>query len=94
MPNFNIDTYCRHDCVDKLQNTTEAIQSGQITVFGSMFHAHLAATQAYSKLMRNGNEVNYLFQNEWYDPNYQYYSFFPKRINIFKVIIKFGYNLD
>ena len=64
------------------------MQSGHITVFGSMFHAHLAATQAYSKLMRNGNEVNYLFQNEWYDPNYQYYSFFPKRINILKVFIR------
>ena len=63
------------------------MQSGHITVFGSMFHAHLAGIQAYSKLMRNGNEVNYLFQNEWYDPNYQYYSFFPKRINILKVFI-------
>ena len=85
VPNFNIDTYCNHDCVDKLQNTTEAMQTGHITIFGSMFHAHLAGVQAFSKQMRNGTEVNYLFQNQWYNPNYQFYSYFPQRINLLKV---------
>jgi hypothetical protein len=49
-----------------------------------MFHAHFIAKAAFSKLMRNGKEIDYLFENKWYDPNYQYYSYFPKRINVLK----------
>ncbi len=85
VPNFNIDVYCRHDCVDQLQNTTSAQQNGHITIFGSMFHTHLAGRQVFSKLMRNGREVDYLFQNKWFDQNYQYYSYLPKRVNVYKV---------
>ena len=50
-----------------------------------MFHAHLIAREAYTKLIRNGKEISYLFKNKHYDPFYQYYTFFQNRTTIQKV---------
>jgi hypothetical protein len=61
------------------------VKKGHVTVFGSMFHTHQAGREAYSKLMRDEKEVAYLYKNQWYDPDYQYYSFLPKRIDVLKV---------
>ena len=56
--------------------------SGEITVFAHSPHTHLAGTQVFSKVIRNGKEVEYIANNKYYDFNYQYVNFMQKPVTM------------
>jgi dopamine beta-monooxygenase len=44
-------------------------------VFATLPHAHSYGREISSKIIRNGQEVEYLVNNKYYDFKYQFYNF-------------------
>jgi hypothetical protein len=59
--------------------------SGEITIFAHSPHTHLAGTQVFSKVVRNGTEVEYIANNKYYSFNHQYVNFLTKPVTMRKV---------
>jgi len=62
--NFQIKAYCPNDCLkDSL--------SENVTIISAIPHTHLKGIQVWTKIIRKGNDIGYLFYNKYYDFNYQ-----------------------
>jgi hypothetical protein len=47
------------------------LQNQNLTIISAMPHTHLAGTAVYTKLIRNGKDIGYVFNIPNYDFNYQ-----------------------
>ncbi|RNA24662.1 DBH-like monooxygenase 1, partial [Brachionus plicatilis] len=61
---FPIKTYCFNDCIKDLNEEN-------ITVVSAIPHTHLVGVEVWTKIIRKGNDIGYLFFNRNYDFNYQ-----------------------
>ncbi|CAF1272849.1 unnamed protein product [Rotaria magnacalcarata] len=73
---FLVDSYC------PAKATHNFPQSG-ITVLSAMPHTHLQGRSMWTKLIRNKTAVQYLFNAESYDFNYQYVNRLAKPIKLY-----------
>ncbi|CAF3197010.1 unnamed protein product [Rotaria socialis] len=73
---FVVDSYC------PAKVTHNFPQSG-ITVLSAMPHTHLQGRSMWTKLIRNKTAVQYLFNAESYDFNYQYVNRLAKPIKLY-----------
>ncbi|UJR09497.1 hypothetical protein I4U23_013735 [Adineta vaga] len=73
---FIIDSYCPASA------TTKFPKSG-ITVTTAFPHTHLQGRSVWTKIIRNGTAVDYLFNGEAYDFNYQFENRLHKPIQLF-----------
>jgi len=74
---FMIDSYC------PIKVTQELPESG-ITVISAFPHTHLQGKSVWTKLIRNNTAVQYLFNGESYNFNYQFENRLPKPIKLYK----------
>jgi hypothetical protein len=47
------------------------MQTQDITIVTSIPHTHLAGNEVWTKIIRKGVDIGYLFRNKFYDFNYQ-----------------------
>jgi hypothetical protein len=47
------------------------MKTEDITIVAVSPHTHLAGTEVWTKIIRNGEDKGYLFRNNYYDFNYQ-----------------------
>ena len=48
-------------------------------------HTHTVGYEVYTKIIRKGNDIGYLFKNDYYDFNYQNIYTLNPPVNITKV---------
>jgi len=65
MDRFIIDAYCP-------SNGTKRLPSSGVTVFSAFPHTHLQGRSLWAKIIRNNKAIDYLFNAESYDFNYQF----------------------
>ncbi|CAF4772742.1 unnamed protein product [Rotaria sp. Silwood1] len=75
---FNVDSYCP-------AKVTQSFPKDGITVITAYAHTHLQGRSVWTKLIRNGTAVQYLFNTEAFDFNYQFEHKLPKRIQLYPV---------
>ncbi|CAF4514088.1 unnamed protein product, partial [Rotaria socialis] len=73
---FIIDTYCP-------AVITKSFPQSGITVVGAFPHTHLQGQSVWTKIIRNKKAVEYLFNAEAYDFNYQFENILPKPIKLY-----------
>ncbi|CAF4783786.1 unnamed protein product [Rotaria socialis] len=73
---FIIDTYCP-------AVVTKSFPQSGITVVGAFPHTHLQGQSVWTKIIRNKKAVEYLFNAEAYDFNYQFENILPKPIKLY-----------
>ncbi|CAF4866010.1 unnamed protein product, partial [Rotaria sp. Silwood1] len=73
---FIVDSYCS-------ANATVNFPEEGITVVSAFPHTHLQGRTVWTKLIRNKTAVQYLFDAEAYDFNYQYFNRLPQPIKLF-----------
>lgn len=56
-----------------------------ITVTAAFPHTHLQGQSVWTKVIRNNTAVEYLFNADEFDFNYQYNDLLPKRIQLYPV---------
>ncbi|CAF4866020.1 unnamed protein product [Rotaria sp. Silwood1] len=74
---FIVDSYCSADA------TMNFPEEG-ITIVSAFPHTHLQGRTVWTKLIRNKTAVQYLFDAEAYDFNYQYENRLPQSIKLFR----------
>ncbi|CAF0875388.1 unnamed protein product [Adineta ricciae] len=74
--NFIIDSYC-------LPEATQNFPKDGITVTAAFPHTHLQGKTVWSKLIRNGVAVQYLFNADAFDFNYQFNHRLPEPIKLY-----------
>ena len=47
----------------------DSFKSDEITIFGSILHTHIIGKQGLSKIVRDGKEVDYIYNNKYYENN-------------------------
>lgn len=62
----------------------KVLNKTNITVISSIPHTHLAGTEIWTKIYRNGQDIGYLFRNRNYDFNYQNNYLFNPFVNVTK----------
>lgn len=62
--NFRIDSYCTKEC-------TKTLPEEGINAFAVLLHTHLVGTGIYTKVVRNGTELEELARDDHYDFNFQ-----------------------
>ncbi|UJR36615.1 hypothetical protein I4U23_029335, partial [Adineta vaga] len=75
---FPIDSFCPAEA--SLNNFPS---TGGLTVISSFPHTHLQGTSVWTKVIRNKTAVQYLFNAESYDANYQFEHILPQPIKIY-----------
>jgi len=73
---FIVDSYCT-------ANATKLIPDSGITVLGALPHTHLQGRSLWTKIIREKKAVDYLFNAEAFDFNYQFGNAFPKPIQLY-----------
>ncbi|CAF4327797.1 unnamed protein product, partial [Adineta steineri] len=73
---FVVDSYCPSTATRRFPETG-------ITVLSALPHTHLQGHSMWTKLIRNNTAVQYLFNAEAYDFNYQFANRFPKGIQVY-----------
>ncbi|CAF4054075.1 unnamed protein product [Rotaria sordida] len=73
---FNVDSYCP-------AQATKNFPKDGITVTTAYAHAHNQGRSIWTKLIRNGTAIQYLFNTESFDFNYQFEHKLPKRIQLY-----------
>ncbi|CAF1153779.1 unnamed protein product, partial [Rotaria sordida] len=73
---FNVDSYCP-------AQATKNFPKDGITVITAYAHAHNQGRSIWTKLIRNGTAIQYLFNTESFDFNYQFEHKLPKRIQLY-----------
>ncbi|CAF0926306.1 unnamed protein product [Rotaria sp. Silwood1] len=76
--NFIVDSYCP-------SIATEIIPKSGITLLFAFLHTHLHGVSLWAKLIRNKTVVEYLFNAESYNFNYQFENRLTKRIQLYPV---------
>ena len=61
------------------------MNTSNITIIMSAPHTHLAGVKIWTKIIRNGRDIGYLFNNQYYDFNYQNLYLLDTPVNITKV---------
>ncbi|CAF1123173.1 unnamed protein product [Adineta ricciae] len=74
--NFIVDSYC-------LPEATQNFPKDGITVTAAFPHTHLQGKTVWSKLIRNGVAVQYLFNADAFDFNYQFNHRLPEPIKLY-----------
>lgn len=64
---------------------TKEIPPEGIFVFGSQLHAHLTGRKLSSKLVRNGEERQFINKDDHYSPHWQVIRYFNEPIRVFPV---------
>lgn len=66
------------------KNQMNAIRgsNSELTIFAQFPHTHNAGVSFYSKIVRNGTEVEYVANNEYYDNAYQYINYLQNPVKI------------
>jgi len=77
---LSLEYMCRNSILQNIFGDT-----GEIQVFSHLPHTHLAGRQIFSKVVRNGSEVEYISNNKYYSFANQYYNTLPKPVTIKKV---------
>ncbi|CAF0955087.1 unnamed protein product [Adineta ricciae] len=73
---FVIDSYCT-------ASATKVIPKSGITVTTAFPHTHLQGRTVWTKIIRNGTAVDYLFNGDAYDFNYQFENRLPKPVKLY-----------
>ncbi|CAF1351319.1 unnamed protein product [Adineta steineri] len=73
---FAVDSYCP-------MNASLLFPTSGITVLTAFPHAHLQGVSIWTKLIRNKTVVEYLFDAEVFDFNYQFINQLPQRIQLY-----------
>ncbi|CAF3853401.1 unnamed protein product [Rotaria sp. Silwood1] len=73
---FILDCYCPSEAT---QNFSEPV----ITILAACPHTHLQGRSVWTKLIQNKKVVEYLFNAEAYDFNYQFENLLPKPIQLY-----------
>ncbi|UJR14303.1 hypothetical protein I4U23_001293 [Adineta vaga] len=73
---FITDSFCPSEA------TRNFPESG-INVIFALPHTHLQGTSVWTKIIRNNTAVDYLFNGEMYDFNYQFQNRLPKTIKLY-----------
>ncbi|CAF1122491.1 unnamed protein product [Rotaria sp. Silwood1] len=73
---FIIDSYCPGE-------TTKNFPQTGITMLVAFPHTHLQGLSLWTKIIRNQTAVDYLFNAESYDFNFQYQNMLPKPIQLY-----------
>jgi len=73
---FIVDSYCS-------AIATAKFPSDGITVVSAFPHTHLQGRTVWTKIIRNGTAVEYLFNGEAYDFNYQFENRLPEPIKLY-----------
>ncbi|CAF2458331.1 unnamed protein product [Rotaria sp. Silwood2] len=73
---FIVDSYC-------LSNSTRTFPESGITVTSAFPHTHLQGKSVWTKLIRNDTAVQYLFNADAFDFNYQFHNRLPKPIKLY-----------
>ena len=66
-----------------------------MTIIASIPHTHLVGNEIWTKIIRNGSDIGYLFRNQNYDFNYQNNYLLSPFVNITKddaLVTYCGYN--
>ena len=50
-------------------------KSNEITIFGSILHTHLIGKQGLSKIVRDGKEIDFIYNNRYYNGNGQDFNY-------------------
>ncbi|CAF3360809.1 unnamed protein product [Rotaria socialis] len=74
---FVVDGYCT-------ANATQNFPEEGITVISTFPHTHLQGRTVWTKIIRNNTAVDYLFNAEAYDFNYQYENRLPDRVKLYR----------
>ena len=53
----------------------DSFKSDGITIFGSILHTHIIGKQGLSKIVRDGKEVDYIYNNKYYNGNAQDFNY-------------------
>ncbi|UJR19902.1 hypothetical protein I4U23_023034 [Adineta vaga] len=75
---FIVDSYCP-------ANASHNFPKSGITVFCALAHTHLQGHTVWTKLIRNKVAIQYLFNSEAYNFNYQFHNRLSKRIQLYPV---------
>ncbi|CAF4212369.1 unnamed protein product, partial [Adineta steineri] len=75
---FILDSYC------PVSATNQFPKSG-ITVTTAFSHTHLQGSSVWTKIIRDKKAVDYLFNAESYDFNYQFENRFPKPVQLYPI---------
>ncbi|CAF4656451.1 unnamed protein product, partial [Rotaria sp. Silwood1] len=75
---FNVDSYCPAEVTKSFPNP----KSG-ITGLTAYAHTHIQGRRVWTKLIRNNTAIQYLFNNEAFDFNYQFEHKLPARIQLY-----------
>ena len=74
--------------------------SGEITIFANIPHTHSVGIQVFSKIVRNGTEIDYIANNKYFSSDYQYLNVLAKpvtlkRVKLFSImlLLKESYSL-
>lgn len=54
--------------------TLKKLENTSLTVVSTIPHTHTTGISVYTKIVRNGNDIGYILDNEHYDFNYQVFS--------------------
>ncbi|CAF4000838.1 unnamed protein product [Rotaria sordida] len=73
---FVVDSYCPSE-------VTRNFPKSGINVIFALPHTHLQGISVWTKLIRNNTAIQYLFNSEKYDFNYQFQSQLPKSIKLY-----------
>jgi len=68
---------CRKDWINALIG-----QNSEITVFAYLPHTHNAGVSLFSTIVRNGAEVEYVANNQYYNNHFQYINYLQNPVKI------------
>ena len=60
----------------------QAIPAEGIKIVGGFFHSHLAGSEMRMRHFRNGQELPLIFEDKYYDFNFQHFKSFPDEVII------------
>ena len=75
MTALSVETLCPSEFMNAFYTP-----AGNITVFASLPHTHLAGRSVLSKVVRDGKEVEFIARNQFYDSAYQYVNYLARPV--------------
>lgn len=70
---------------DDLNSLFKKLEYQNITVIMAHPHTHLTGIELWTQIIRNGDDIGYLFRNKYYNFNYQNSYLLDPPVNLTKV---------
>lgn len=75
--NLTLEYMCKKSALNAIRGSNK-----EITIFAQLPHTHNAGVSFYSKIIRNGTEVENVAENKYYDNAFQIINYLPNPVKI------------